>query len=477
VQNARWIEGIHKYKIVDWKLEHNHPFAVDEHKQFLDSFCTISPLTAIVSKMHDHVGVPLRATFDFLSNCTGGKDKVGCTRRDLQNHRDFVRRNPLKDGDGKWLYEYFLSVKAKDATFFYKVKMDSNCQIESIFWADGKMQIDCHYFAHSISFDTTYRTNDQFRPLGALYVVFIKNNLHTFFGEFSRKLENKRYDELQEDFNAFRNQPTVLYPHSLLVEHASEFYTPKIFKKFQNEYAVSLDLSVGGNFPPVHGGGMHEITWCRITMPDAKRVDEHVVTFSLDEFTYKCSCLLFDSSGWLCRHILRTMDTISMLGNTAAWSISTFYMRSRWSITAKKGAALHGFVVECMEQETEFGRFQRLCGSALPLSTDAAFNQEITDYVAEQMSWLHVDVRRMTMEHRSKAPLPTQQAPHDAAIPQTANEELLASTSFKKRNNPNKVTRRIKSSQEIVRRKMKKTKKKKTLIAEVVAEYVEQMKK
>ncbi|CAN1338011.1 Protein FAR-RED IMPAIRED RESPONSE 1 [Linum perenne] len=243
-----------------------------------------------------------------------------------------------------------------------------------------------------------------------------KNNLPTFFGEFSRMLENKRYDELQEDFNAFHNRPTVLYRHSLLVEQASKFYTPKIFKNFQNEYANSVDLSSGGNFPPVHGGGMHEITWCRITKPDAKRVDEHVVRFSLDKFTYDCTCLLFDSSGWLCHHILSTMDTISMLGNTAAWSIPTFYMRSRWSVTAKKGAALHGFVVECMEQETEFGRFQRLCGSALPLSTDATITQEITDYVAEQMSRLHVDVRRMTLEHRSKAPLPTQQVPHSKSF-------------------------------------------------------------
>ncbi|CAN0925412.1 Protein FAR1-RELATED SEQUENCE 7, partial [Linum grandiflorum] len=38
--------------------------------------------------------------------------------------------------------------------------------IESLFWADGRMQMDYHYFGDSISFDTTYRTNDMFRPLG-----------------------------------------------------------------------------------------------------------------------------------------------------------------------------------------------------------------------------------------------------------------------------------------------------------------------
>ncbi|CAN0907348.1 Protein FAR1-RELATED SEQUENCE 7 [Linum grandiflorum] len=33
------------------------------------------------------------------------------------------------------------------------------------------MQMDYHYFGDSISFDTTYRTNDMFRPLG-LFVGF-----------------------------------------------------------------------------------------------------------------------------------------------------------------------------------------------------------------------------------------------------------------------------------------------------------------
>ena len=56
----------------------------------------IYALTAMVSKSLDEVGVSVRDTFDLLANCSGGRDKVGCTRRDLQNHYNFIRRNPLK---------------------------------------------------------------------------------------------------------------------------------------------------------------------------------------------------------------------------------------------------------------------------------------------------------------------------------------------------------------------------------------------
>ncbi|CAN0912511.1 Protein FAR-RED IMPAIRED RESPONSE 1 [Linum grandiflorum] len=38
--------------------------------------------------------------------------------------------------------------------------------IETIFWADARMQLDYHCFGDAISFDTTYRTNNEFRPLG-----------------------------------------------------------------------------------------------------------------------------------------------------------------------------------------------------------------------------------------------------------------------------------------------------------------------
>ncbi|CAN1268374.1 Protein FAR1-RELATED SEQUENCE 5, partial [Linum perenne] len=172
--NARWCDTNHYYFIAEWRVDHNHPLTIPEHRQFMNSARSITPLTALLSKLHDQVGIPVRATYDFLSNCNGGRDKVGCTRRDLQNHRDVVRRTPLKHGEGPWLYDYFMGVKEKDPTFFYKVKKDENCQIESIFWADGRMQTDYFYFGDSISFDTTYRTNDHFQPLG----VFSAFNQH-----------------------------------------------------------------------------------------------------------------------------------------------------------------------------------------------------------------------------------------------------------------------------------------------------------
>ncbi|CAN0843844.1 Protein FAR1-RELATED SEQUENCE 5, partial [Linum grandiflorum] len=163
---ARWCETKMAYIITSWVIGHNHTFIGDKQKQFLPCNRNITGLTAMVSKSLDDVGVSVRDTYDLLANCSGRRDKVGCTRRDLQNHRDVVHRSPLKKGEGKWLYDFFHAQKASDPTFYYKVKTDADMNIESLFWAHGRMQMDYHYFGDSISFDTTYRTNDMFRPLG-----------------------------------------------------------------------------------------------------------------------------------------------------------------------------------------------------------------------------------------------------------------------------------------------------------------------
>ncbi|CAN1769115.1 Protein FAR1-RELATED SEQUENCE 5, partial [Linum perenne] len=557
--NVRWSEKKHEYHIVEWRVDHNHPLTIPEHRQFINSARSITPLTALLSKMHDQVGVPLRSTFDLLAKCSGGRDKVGCTRRDLQNHRDLVRRTPLKDGEGRWLYDYFMGVKAKDPSFFYKVKIDDNCQIESIFWADGTMQTDYFYFADSISFDTTYRTNDQFRPLGVFsafnhhrmltvlgaallfeettesfewlfetllecmrgrhprsiftdqcpaiaagirskfpgtfhglctfhirenasrkmgielanrvyesgftkamfgvhtveqfqynwdrmvqstftnhgtevhsWLVYIynfreqwssawvnknrtcgmrssqlseslnsslrgyldtKTNLPTFFGEFSRMLDNKRHEELYQDYLATSRKVTNFFQKSPLVTQAAEVYTPKIFTNFQDEYSNCMDLAMRGGMPVLAKGVVYTCSWFKFSLTGQVNQDEeHTVTFKLDPFDYDCSCDLFDSSGWLCRHIMKTMDTISSSGITAAWTIPSKFLLSRWSTNAKIGGAIHGCAVECFDMETQFGRFQRLCGTALPLATDASQHVQITDFVEEQLKQLQADV-------------------------------------------------------------------------------------
>ncbi|CAN0837444.1 Protein FAR1-RELATED SEQUENCE 5 [Linum grandiflorum] len=637
---AKWIESKMAYIITSWIVGHNHEFVDNIKKPFLPCNHSISTLTAMVSKSMDDVGVSVRDTYDLLANCSGGRDKVGCTRRDLQNHRDFVRRSPLKQGESKWLHDFFHAEKAKDPTFFYKVKTDAAMSIESLFWADGTMQMDYHYFGDSISFDTTYRTNDMFRPLwlfvgfnhhrnlivlgatllyeettesfewlfgaflecmrgkhpksifsdqcpaigagvrsifpktfhglcsfhlrenasknlgmelaskvfenglsDAMYNVHTvdqfnmawnrmisttfsgdtngghpwlvrlhklrqqwssawvnnnrtcgmrssqlsqscnaslrgfldtKSNLPCFFREFWRMLAGKRTEESQLDYKATVAFPLNYHPRSKIVNQAAKVYTPTIFEKFQNEYSNKEDLQPVGTMPHGIGSEQQHISWYRDCLAMEGCPDEHTVTFIVgDDFEYRCTCRLFDSRGWLCSHILKTMEVVGMLWNKAAHIIPSRYLLNRWFITAKVGGDLYNCSIHCMEPETEYGRFQRLCGSVLPLATEASADEELTSMVEERISQLRLEVRSKLVDLRSKPPRPNSITPSSTLLP--PDEALLSTNGFKKRENPNKSTKRLQGKVQKIAATIRKKNKDKSFIEATVVEYMNKL--
>ncbi|CAN0915253.1 Protein FAR-RED IMPAIRED RESPONSE 1 [Linum grandiflorum] len=97
--------------------------------------------------------------------CSGGPASLGFTPRDLSNYVQALRRTPIEDGEETFLQEWFISESCRNPTFYHDIQYDSENRIESIFWADARMQLDYHCFGDTISFDTTYRTNNEFRSL------------------------------------------------------------------------------------------------------------------------------------------------------------------------------------------------------------------------------------------------------------------------------------------------------------------------
>jgi zinc finger SWIM domain-containing protein 3 len=69
-------------------------------------------------------------------------------------------------GEATVIQEFFRNEAHSKPSFYYDIQVDAEEDIASIFWADGIMQHDYSLFGDVISFDTTYRTNNQYRPLG-----------------------------------------------------------------------------------------------------------------------------------------------------------------------------------------------------------------------------------------------------------------------------------------------------------------------
>ncbi|CAN1146310.1 Protein FAR1-RELATED SEQUENCE 5 [Linum perenne] len=134
----------------------------------------------VLSKMFDDAGVPVRASYDAMANCSGGRENLRFTRLDLYNLVRIVRRTPMIHGEGHMLLDHFRAESNNNAGFYREVKMDGN-NIESIFVADATMRLDYQCFGDNITFDTTYRTNNEYKPLG-LFAGFNHHRKLTIFG-------------------------------------------------------------------------------------------------------------------------------------------------------------------------------------------------------------------------------------------------------------------------------------------------------
>ena len=69
---------------------------------------------------------------------------------------------------------YFNRQLKENPSYYFATQLDCEEFITNIFWADARMIIDYSHFGDVITFDTTYSTNRDTRPLG----VFLGLNHH-----------------------------------------------------------------------------------------------------------------------------------------------------------------------------------------------------------------------------------------------------------------------------------------------------------
>nr|XP_025669190.1 protein FAR1-RELATED SEQUENCE 5-like [Arachis hypogaea] len=123
----------------------------------------------------------------------GGKDVLGYTKQDQKNYFRSKRKRDLAYDEAGSLLKYFHRQLLDNPSFQYATQLDNKEKITNIFWADARMVIDYAIFGDVITFDTTYCTNKENRPLG----VFCGFNHHREIVIFGAAL---LYDESKESF-------------------------------------------------------------------------------------------------------------------------------------------------------------------------------------------------------------------------------------------------------------------------------------
>ncbi|XP_054801594.1 protein FAR1-RELATED SEQUENCE 5-like [Prosopis cineraria] len=182
-----------KFKITVFDKEHNHPLHTEDTVCLLPSQRNLSEAQAYEIDLAEESGVEPRATFDLMSTYADGQENLGYTMKDANNYLESKKKRCMKFEEVGCLLQYFQKQIAKNSAFYHKYQLDSDQHITNVFWADARMLIDYAHFGEVVSLDTTYSTNQNYRPL-ALFFGFNHHRSVVIFGAALL------YDETIESF-------------------------------------------------------------------------------------------------------------------------------------------------------------------------------------------------------------------------------------------------------------------------------------
>ncbi|XP_071901091.1 uncharacterized protein [Coffea arabica] len=165
----------------------------------------------------------------------------------------------------------------------------------SLKYGEAGMLIDYNFFGDIVTFDTTYKTNKEYRPLR----VFVGFNQHR---HFNRVVDKKRHNELIAEYEMRQKLPMVGLRQTPMLVHASETYSPTVFVAFQNEYGESTAMVI-------------------LRQQDAAMFVEFVVM----------SRKKYENEGILCGHALKVFDTVGIK------IILPEYIKRQWTKRARAG--------------------------------------------------------------------------------------------------------------------------------------------
>jgi zinc finger SWIM domain-containing protein 3 len=147
-------------------VPHCHPLHKAEHGRFLRSFREVNEVQGQLAVINSKAGMSMRTSYEVMGQGVGGTDNLPFRFSDLKNYLMTKRQKEMVVGEATVIQEFFRNEALSKPSFYYDIQVDAAEDIASIFWADGIMQLDYALFGDVISFDTTYRTNNQYRPLG-----------------------------------------------------------------------------------------------------------------------------------------------------------------------------------------------------------------------------------------------------------------------------------------------------------------------
>ncbi|KAM0853034.1 hypothetical protein ACQ4PT_051350 [Festuca glaucescens] len=147
-----------KYNIASMVEHHNHELVSPRKQHLIRSKRKVSgKAKSTLFDCHKASIGPAQA-YRLLHVGEGGFDRVGCTKKDLQNYYSEFK-NKIKICDAQMLVDQFNRLKQLNGAFFFEYDVDEAGTLLRLFWADPTSRKNYSHFHDVLSFDSTYSTN------------------------------------------------------------------------------------------------------------------------------------------------------------------------------------------------------------------------------------------------------------------------------------------------------------------------------
>ncbi|KAK9273757.1 hypothetical protein L1049_018567 [Liquidambar formosana] len=401
-------ENTRKYEINMFVEEHNHELAPKGCSYMLRSQRCIFELQGNELVMAEEAGLSIRDTYYLMSTQAGGRESLGFTKLDQKNYFRSRRMSKLAYGEADSLMRYFEEQTLKNPSFYHAVQFDNEEQITNIFGADARMIIDYSQFGDVVSFDTTYKINKEHRP----FAVFVGFNHHQEVVVFGAAL---MYNETIESF-----------------EWLCKWHIMQNATKY-----VRCDVDDGENI-------------IYMVYNDDRPGVVHVKRCKSNDHL-SCSCRLFEMSGILCRHALKVFREVLLDGE-----LPDQYILKRWTRDARS-TNIHDMLARNTEANgklEEADRYSMMMTGWKKLTDRASKYEDGYHCVIESQITLQAKLEAVIHAHLNREVQETvtvqETASAQGTVEQLVDDDNSMDTyTLKRKNDPFKGKRRVRSGMKI----------------------------
>ncbi|KAL6272721.1 hypothetical protein ACE6H2_000236 [Prunus campanulata] len=162
-----------KYIVVAFKEEHNHEMTTYDQVHLLRCHRKVTESAKVYNAYLSKVNIPVHQQLSILEVQAGGMENIGFLRKDVYNYQRDMRAK-VTGHDADLLNEHFLREQEKNASFYFKIEVDSEGRMGNVFWADARSRRAYGSFGDVVVFDTTFNTN----RYGMVFAPLIGVNNH-----------------------------------------------------------------------------------------------------------------------------------------------------------------------------------------------------------------------------------------------------------------------------------------------------------